>query len=193
MAREARQARRPTLTVPARGAPLHPQVGTKERPPGTNKGTAQSQEAIDDVINAVGSKRDLERPELTFAFDALSAVHEDQADDAKDERHEGQRPHRVIGHTVLVCQYETGARHRERRESLRRASPTTARGPTVRSADTTVRVASLSSFNVACLGCIGRGPIIVHGRLPSLARPLARVWCRWAIPQSPAATYFPAT
>ena len=47
------QARRPTLTVPARGAPLHPQVGTKERPPGTNKGTAQSQEAIDDVINTL--------------------------------------------------------------------------------------------------------------------------------------------
>src|SRR5258708_17089349 len=48
-----RQARRPTLTVPARGAPLHPQVGTKERPPGTNKGTVQSQEAIDDVINTL--------------------------------------------------------------------------------------------------------------------------------------------
>src|SRR3979490_2642676 len=53
LAREARQARRPTLTVPAPGAPLHPQVGTKERPPGTNKGTAQTQEAIDDVINTL--------------------------------------------------------------------------------------------------------------------------------------------
>jgi hypothetical protein len=41
------------LTVPARGAPLHPQVGTKERPPGTNKGTVQNQEAIDDVINTL--------------------------------------------------------------------------------------------------------------------------------------------
>ena len=48
LAREARQARRPTLTVPARGAPLPPQFGTKERPPGTNKGTAQNQEVIDD-------------------------------------------------------------------------------------------------------------------------------------------------
>jgi hypothetical protein len=41
---------RPTLTAPARDAALDPQVGTKERPPGTNKGTAQSQEAIDDII-----------------------------------------------------------------------------------------------------------------------------------------------
>ncbi len=53
LARQARQARRPTLTVPACGAPLHPQAGTKERLPGTNKGTAQSQEAIDDVINTL--------------------------------------------------------------------------------------------------------------------------------------------
>jgi hypothetical protein len=34
------QARRPALTVPARDAPEHVQAGTKERPHGTNKGTA---------------------------------------------------------------------------------------------------------------------------------------------------------
>ena len=55
-AREARQARRPTLTGPARGASLHPQVGTKERPLGTNKGTTQSQEAIDDIINPLPAR-----------------------------------------------------------------------------------------------------------------------------------------
>ena len=44
LAREARQARRPTLTGPARGASLHPQVGTKERPLGTNKGTGRNEE-----------------------------------------------------------------------------------------------------------------------------------------------------
>jgi hypothetical protein len=37
----------------ARRASAHPQVGTKERPPATNKGTAPSQEAIDDVINTL--------------------------------------------------------------------------------------------------------------------------------------------
>src|SRR5258705_4011988 len=47
-----------TVTVATGGAPppsaaLHPQAGTKERPPGTNKGTAQSQETIDDVINTL--------------------------------------------------------------------------------------------------------------------------------------------
>ena len=55
---------RPTLTVPARGAPLNPQVGTKERPPGTNKGTAQSQEAIDDVITI--TRRVLREDETTM-------------------------------------------------------------------------------------------------------------------------------
>jgi hypothetical protein len=44
LAREARQARRPTLTGPACGASLHPQVGTKERPLGTNKGTGRNEE-----------------------------------------------------------------------------------------------------------------------------------------------------
>ena len=51
LAREARQARRPTLTGQgglnaeiARGASLHPQVGTKERPLGTNKGTGRNEE-----------------------------------------------------------------------------------------------------------------------------------------------------
>jgi hypothetical protein len=39
-AQVARPSRRPALTVLARGAPAHPQAGTKERPPGTNKGTA---------------------------------------------------------------------------------------------------------------------------------------------------------
>jgi transposase len=39
--------------APARGAPRHPQVETTERPSGTNKGTARSQEVIDDVINAL--------------------------------------------------------------------------------------------------------------------------------------------
>jgi hypothetical protein len=33
----------------ARGAPVHPQDGTKERPQGANKGTARSEETIDDV------------------------------------------------------------------------------------------------------------------------------------------------
>jgi hypothetical protein len=40
--------RRPALTAPARGASLAPQVGTKERPPVTNKGTELGG-AIDDV------------------------------------------------------------------------------------------------------------------------------------------------
>jgi hypothetical protein len=40
LAQVARLSRRPALTAPARGAPVHPQAGTKERPPGTNKGTA---------------------------------------------------------------------------------------------------------------------------------------------------------
>ncbi len=43
-------------TGPARGASLHPQVGTKERPLGTNKGTTQSQEAIDDIINPLPAR-----------------------------------------------------------------------------------------------------------------------------------------
>ena len=47
----ASYARRPALTAPARGAPSLPQAGTKERPPGTNKGTARSKETIDDVHN----------------------------------------------------------------------------------------------------------------------------------------------
>jgi hypothetical protein len=51
--------------APARGAPLHPQVGTKERPPGTNKGTAQSQETIDDVINTL-TRRVLREDETTM-------------------------------------------------------------------------------------------------------------------------------
>jgi hypothetical protein len=38
---EASQVRRPALTTPARGAPQQAQVGTKERPHGTNKGTEQ--------------------------------------------------------------------------------------------------------------------------------------------------------
>jgi hypothetical protein len=38
-AQAASLSRRPALTAPARGAPVHPQAGTKERPPGTNKGT----------------------------------------------------------------------------------------------------------------------------------------------------------
>src|SRR5215470_20155054 len=51
LAREARQARRPTLTVPARGAPPRLQV---EGPAARHeKGTAQSQKAIDDVINSL--------------------------------------------------------------------------------------------------------------------------------------------
>ncbi len=37
---EPRQLRRPALTVPARDAPHNLQAGTKERPHGTNKGTA---------------------------------------------------------------------------------------------------------------------------------------------------------
>ena len=37
---EQRQLRRPALTVPARDAPHNVQAGTKERPHGTNKGTA---------------------------------------------------------------------------------------------------------------------------------------------------------
>ena len=57
--------RRPTLTVPARGAPLNPQVGTKERPPGTNKGTAQTREAIDDVITNL-TRRVLREDETTM-------------------------------------------------------------------------------------------------------------------------------
>ena len=39
---EAGQARRPALTAPVRGAPRQAQAGTKERPHGTNKGTAQT-------------------------------------------------------------------------------------------------------------------------------------------------------
>ena len=42
LAQVEKSSRRPALTAPARGAPLHPQAGTKERPPGTNKGTARS-------------------------------------------------------------------------------------------------------------------------------------------------------
>ena len=57
--------RRPTLTVPARGGPLNPQVGTKERPPGTNKGTAQTREAIDDVITNL-TRRVLREDETTM-------------------------------------------------------------------------------------------------------------------------------
>jgi len=37
------------LTALARGAPVHLQAGTKERPPGANKGTVRSKEIIDDV------------------------------------------------------------------------------------------------------------------------------------------------
>ena len=37
-------SRRPTLTVLARGAPVHLQAGTKERPRGTNKGTTYSKQ-----------------------------------------------------------------------------------------------------------------------------------------------------
>ena len=44
-------ARRPALTAPARVASVHPQAGTKERPPGANKGTVRSREIIDDVAN----------------------------------------------------------------------------------------------------------------------------------------------
>jgi hypothetical protein len=33
------------------------QAGTKERPPGTNKGTARSTETIDDLANAVTRRR----------------------------------------------------------------------------------------------------------------------------------------
>jgi hypothetical protein len=42
-------SRRPALTPPARGASLHPQAGTKERSPGTNKGTLRSKEIVDDL------------------------------------------------------------------------------------------------------------------------------------------------
>ena len=35
-------SRRPALTALARGAPVHLQAGTKERPPGANKGTEQA-------------------------------------------------------------------------------------------------------------------------------------------------------
>jgi transposase len=43
-ASEASQARRPALTAPARGARCQPHAGTKERPHGTNKGTAPDKE-----------------------------------------------------------------------------------------------------------------------------------------------------
>ena len=49
LAQVATLSRRPALTALARGAPLHPQAGTKERAPGANKGTALSKEIIDDV------------------------------------------------------------------------------------------------------------------------------------------------
>src|ERR1700745_2124751 len=65
LAREAWHVRRPTLTVPACGAPPNPQVGTKERPPGTNKGTAQTREAIDDVITNL-TRRVLREDETTM-------------------------------------------------------------------------------------------------------------------------------
>ncbi|MGH8525084.1 MAG: hypothetical protein ACREXY_13000, partial [Gammaproteobacteria bacterium] len=41
----ARHPQRPALTAPARGAPQRLQAGTKERPPGTNKGTVRSKES----------------------------------------------------------------------------------------------------------------------------------------------------
>src|SRR5262249_39398095 len=47
----ASKARRPALTAPARGAPVHPQAGTKERPPSANKGTARSKETTDGIAN----------------------------------------------------------------------------------------------------------------------------------------------
>jgi hypothetical protein len=46
LAQVANSSRRPALTAPARGAPAYPQAGTKERPLGTNKGTARSKEVI---------------------------------------------------------------------------------------------------------------------------------------------------
>ena len=53
------------MTVPARGAPLNLRVGTKEWPPGTNKGTAQTREAIDDVITNL-TRRVLRENETTM-------------------------------------------------------------------------------------------------------------------------------
>jgi hypothetical protein len=41
----------PQYRAPARGAPPPAQAGTKERPPGANKGTARSKAAIDDVAS----------------------------------------------------------------------------------------------------------------------------------------------
>jgi hypothetical protein len=61
----AGDARRPALTAPARGAPAHPQVGTKERPQGANKGTAQSKEPIDEVANTF-TRRGLREDETTM-------------------------------------------------------------------------------------------------------------------------------
>jgi hypothetical protein len=63
--RAASQARRPALTSPARGAPPHAQAGTKERPPGANKGTARSKAAIDDVANTF-TRRGLREDETTM-------------------------------------------------------------------------------------------------------------------------------
>ena len=54
-----------SLTGPARGATLNPRVGKKERPPGTNKGTAQTREAIDDVITNL-TRRVLREDETTM-------------------------------------------------------------------------------------------------------------------------------
>src|SRR5262245_49183773 len=64
---DARQARQPALTAPARGASAHPQAGTKERPPGTNKGTARSRstETVDDVANTL-TCRGLREDETTW-------------------------------------------------------------------------------------------------------------------------------
>jgi hypothetical protein len=53
------------LTAPARGAPVHPQAGTKERPQGANKGTTQSEETIDDVANTF-TRRGLREDETTM-------------------------------------------------------------------------------------------------------------------------------
>src|ERR1700756_240462 len=41
------------LDGPLRAARLRAQAGTKERPPGTNKGTGRSEETIDDVTNTL--------------------------------------------------------------------------------------------------------------------------------------------
>jgi hypothetical protein len=65
MEREARQARRPTLTA-LRAASLHAQVGTKERPPGTNKGTAQEKEPIDDVAKTAFARQGLREDETSM-------------------------------------------------------------------------------------------------------------------------------